>query len=207
MLKTTFIVLILLVPTLNSLAQNLSIGPIIGLNYSKFSHNETSAFKPGINSGVFLNYSTKTDFGFNGSLIYSQLGADVKNSENYLRLNYLQLPVNLVYYFGEGMRKGSFRPKVFIGPYIGYLISAKTPGFTSEQTLKQMNETDFGVNLGAGFNLAIQSKTWLNVELKYGHGLSIIPILFDDNNRALSLNVGLSFPLGNFDKKTGKLKI
>lgn len=207
MLKTTYVFLFVLLATINNFAQNLSIGPIIGLNYSKFSPNETSAFKPGFNGGVFLNYSTKTNFGFNGSLIYSQLGADVKNSENYLRLNYLQLPVNLVYYFGEGMRKGSFRPKIFLGPYLGYLISAKTPGFTNEQTLKLMNEIDFGVNLGAGFNMAIRSKTWLNVELKYGHGLSIVPIQFDDKNRALSLNVGLSFPLGNYDKKTGKLKI
>lgn len=207
MQKTAIISIFFLVFTSNILSQNLSIGPIIGLNYSKFSNNESSVFKPGFNGGVFLNYSTKTDFGFNGSLIYSQLGGDVKNSENYLRLNYVQLPINLVYYFGEGMRKGSFRPKLFLGPYFGYLLTANTPGFTNEQTLKQMNETDFGINLGAGFNLAIQSKTWLNVELKYGHGLSVVPIQFDDKNRALSLNVGLSFPLGNYDKKTGKLKI
>ncbi len=207
MKKTIFICLFFLISISKIKSQNLSLGPIIGLNYSKFSQNNASDFRPGFNGGLFLNYSTKTDFGFNGSLIYSQLGANVKNSENYLRLNYLQVAINLVYYFGEGMRKGSFRPKLFLGPYIGYLVSAKTPGFSNDATLALMNETDLGVNLGAGFNLAIESKTWLNIELKYGHGLSKIPKQFNDGNQALSLNIGLSFPLGNYDKKTGKIKL
>jgi hypothetical protein len=186
--------------------KNVSIGPIVGLNYSKVSSQSGSEFKTGFNGGVFLNYSTKTDFGFNGSLIYSQLGGNVTNSDNFIRLNYIQLPINLVYYFGEGLKKGSFRPKIFVGPYIGYLIGAESPGFTDEFTLKQLNTTDLGINGGLGFNLALKSQTWLNVDLKYGHGFNEVPKIFTYKNRALSLNVGISFPLGTYDKKTGRMR-
>lgn len=185
--------------------QNVSMGPIIGLNYSKVS-STGSKFKPGFNGGVFFNYSTKTDFGFNGSLIFSQLGGDVENSPNFIRLNYLQIPINLVYYFGEGMREGSFRPKLFLGPYLGYLVNAKTPGLSDAQTMDQMNTIDFGAQVGGGFNLAIRNKIWLNIDLKYSHGFVDIPKALAYQNRALSLNAGLSFPLGSYDKKTGKLK-
>lgn len=205
MQKTLIIFTFFVIATLNSYAQNVSIGPTIGFNYTKVS-DEASEFKPGFNGGIFINYSTKTDFGFNGSIIYTQLGGAVANSDNYIRLNYLQVPINLVYYFGEGMKKGAFRPKVFLGPYIGYLLSASSPGFTNEQTLNQMNTNDLGINIGAGFNLAIQSKTWINVDLKYGHGLTTVPKILNYQNRALSLNVGISFPLGTYDKKTGKMK-
>jgi hypothetical protein len=186
--------------------KNVSVGPIIGLNYSKVSANFGSAFKPGFVVGLFLNYSTKTNFGFNGSLLYAQLGGNVKNSDNYIRLSYLQLPVNVVYYFGHGLKQGSFRPKIFVGPYIGYLIDAKSPGFTNEQTLAEMNDIDFGVNIGTGFNLAIGGQKWLNVDLKYGHGLTDVRKIVPYQNRNLSLNAGISFALGNYDKKTGKLK-
>jgi hypothetical protein len=177
--------------------QNVSIGPVIGLNYSTVSNNSAAEFKAGFVGGIFANYSTKTDFGFNGSLIFSQLGNNVENSDNYLTLNYLQVPINLVYYFGEGMREGSFRPKLFIGPYIGYLVSAKSPGFSNEQTVAFFNNLDYGANIGAGFNYAIKNKTWLNVDLKYGSKFQ---------NRTLSLTAGISFPLGTYDKKTGKMK-
>lgn len=190
--------------------QNVSIGPVIGLNYSTVSNNSGAEFKAGFVGGIFANYSTKTDFGFNGSLIFSQLGNNVEDSDNYLTLNYLQVPINLVYYFGEGMREGSFRPKLFIGPYIGYLVSAKSPGFTNEQTLNFFNALDYGANIGAGFNYAIKNKTWLNVDLKYGYGFANIPkdgsVLSKFQNRTLSLTAGISFPLGTYDKKTGKMK-
>jgi Outer membrane protein beta-barrel domain len=196
---------ILLLCLFNTQAQNVSIGPVIGLNYSK-TNKADSDFKAGFTGGVFLNYSTKTDFGFNGSLIYSQLGNKVKNFDNYLNLNYVQLPINLVYYFGEGMREGSFRPKLFLGPYLGLLVNAKSPGFVNKDVVEQMNAIDYGVNVGAGFNYAIRNKTWINLDLKYGFGLANIPKINTFQNRALSLNLGISFPLGTYNKKTGKLK-
>ncbi len=191
-------------------SQNVSIGPIIGLNYTKVSNNSASKFKAGFNGGLFVNYSTKTNFGFNGSILYSQLGGKVENSNNYINLNYIQIPVNLVYYFGKGMSQGSFRPKVFIGPYVGFLLDAKSPGFTNSQTLEQMNKNDFGANIGGGFNYALKSKVWLNMELKYGHGFTGVPksaLIGTYQNRALSLNAGVSFALGTYDKKTGKMKL
>lgn len=205
MQKKLIILTFISLATLNAYSQNVSIGPIIGFNYTKISNTEGSEFKPGINTGIFLNYSTKTDFGLNASVIYSQLGGDLVNSDNFIRLNYLQIPVNLVYYFGEGMKKGAFRPKIFLGPYVGFLLSANSPGFTDEQTLKQLNTSDLGINIGTGFNFAIQSQTWINVDLKYGHGLTQVPKVFNYQNRALSLSVGISFPLGTYNKKTRKM--
>ncbi len=205
MYNKLILISLFLVFNLNVFSQNVSIGPLIGLNYSKISNSPEAKFKAGFTGGIFLNYSTKTDFGFNGSIIYSQLGDNV-GTKNTLKLNYIQAPINLVYYFGDGMREGSFRPKVFLGPYVGLLLDAKSTGLSNTETLSLLNEVDYGINIGTGFNYAIKSKTWLNVDLKYGYGLANVPKILTYQNRNLSLTVGISFPLGTYDKKTGKMK-
>ncbi len=187
-------------------AQNVSIGPTLGFNAATTSDNSNAKILPAFNLGVFLNYSTKTDFGLNAAALYSRLGNKVKNSDNYLQLNYLQIPVHLVYYLGEGMQPGAIRPKLMLGPYVGFLLDAKTPGFSQQQTMDLLNNLDYGLNLGAGLNFALAKKRWINIEAKYGIGLTAVSKISDNQNRNLSINAGISFPLGNYDIKTGVLK-
>ena len=58
--------------------------------------------------------------------------------------------------------------------------------------------TELGVTLGGGFNYALQKRMWINVDARYGIGLTDATksINFSSMNRGFGLTVGLSFPLG-----------
>ena len=182
----------------NSIGQKLSIGPMAGVNISSISDVDNSKSLTGLNAGLFLNYSVNENLGFGLKGLFSQLGTGVENTDNHTRLNYIQLPLSVVYFFGE--RGNTIRPKVFIGPYLGFLMSAQ------DQDGKDLpdnlfNSTDLGGQIGAGFNYSFKNRSWLNFDL--GYSTSLVNITnhasFDYRNRSFFVSLGYSFPLSTED--------
>ncbi|MDR0334192.1 MAG: PorT family protein [Dysgonamonadaceae bacterium] len=137
----------------------VNIGVTAGLNFSDNLHKHADGVassnntKTGFRAGIVADYSINDRFSIIPELLFSQLGSKGQNS--YLRLNYLQLPVNIAYKFNVGSNSKLF---AFAGPYIGYGLSAKlrTEGgdyldvkFGSKKD--DYNPFDFGVNVGTGF--------------------------------------------------------
>lgn len=188
---------ILSIACLTMNAQTLSIGPMIGANSSSISvsnANDNNKRLTGLSAGVFANYSVNEKIGINIKALFSQMGVADSDSDQSLRLNYVQIPLTGVYFFGQTGDK--FRPKVFLGPYVGFLMSAKVDDVDVKSYYKSI---DFGGQVGLGFNYSLKSRTWLNVDAGYAAGFSNI---IDSNNgdgknNAISVNVGLSFPIGN----------
>ncbi len=180
----------------SAIGQKLSIGPMAGVNISSISEVNNTESLAGLNAGVFLNYSVNENLGFGLKGLFSQLGTGFKNSDDHYRLNYIQLPLSVAYFFGE--RGNTIRPKVFIGPYVGFLMNAQRQ---NGDDLIGFNSTDFGGQIGAGFNYSFKNRSWLNFDLGYSAGfVDIIEIsALNYNNNAFFVSLGYSFPLSTKD--------
>ena len=181
-------------------AQNLSFGPMAGFNVSNLSGKEDTKSKVGLVAGGFFNYSSKNWFGVGVQILYSQLGAKLSASTDAINLNYLQVPILFTYYLSGDNSVGSFRPKLFLGPHVNFLLNAKNNAGADLNTNSAFyKSTELGVTLGGGFNYALADKIWLNFDVRYGVGLTDAKQSpnVDVSNRALGVNLGVSFPIGD----------
>jgi len=180
-------------------AQTLSLGPIVGVNIMTISNTLSSKEMIGLSAGAFGNYSINEHVGVNGKLLFSQMGTAFENTDYTVRLNYIQLPVSAVYFFGNSGNK--LRPKVFAGPYVAFLMSAKDNN-SNDIALPNGDDiylkTDFGGLLGVGFNYLVISRTWLNLDASYSSSFSSIVDASASTNRntGFQINAGVSFPIG-----------
>lgn len=193
--------------------ENVSIGPIAGVSIANFRGNKSAIgnqtdWKPGLTIGGFYNYSSKTGFGFSGQLLFTQLGAQINNKTNEINLNYIQVPLLATFFFGK--YGANVRPKIFLGPSLNFLVGAKDKdgnNLSPDSNNRVYNPFDLGLTFGAGLNIKLQRKIWLNLDARYGLGLLDVSA---DNNKMMNsnfgINAGLSFPLGTYYKSTGRLR-
>lgn len=193
---------------------NLSMGPTVGVNFADLhgtlpggEYTNRTAF----NAGLFFNHSIKYWAGLRVEVLYSQLGATVEGPQSYedIRLHYLQVPLLATYFFGKENRPGILRPKLFVGPHVGFKLGAREK-YVGETDLRNTSDNytgaDFGITAGAGFNYALANQRWINFDVRYGLGLVDV-IKFQNlngSNGALSVNLGFSFPLGNYSSDSGR---
>lgn len=130
-----------------------------GLNLSNLTGDTNDKnLLAGFHVGGWLEAPVTEALSIQPELLFSQKGLkqdynwDELNVETRLRLNYLEIPVNLVYHLSKDF---SFEG----GPYIGYLLSAKMEA-TSENNsgsieyLKELDRNDFNqFDFGLGFGL------------------------------------------------------
>jgi hypothetical protein len=202
MKKHTFliVVVLLLMGHLGTAQSNLSFGPMIGVNVTSLSGKPNVSSKAGLLAGGFFNYSSKNWFGVGVQFLYNQMGAKLDAPAEETNLNYLQVPVLFTYYFSGQNAPGSFRPKLFVGPHVNFLLNAKNKdGNDLNPNSLYYKNTELGVTLGGGFNYALQNRMWINVDARYGVGLTDATQAPNTNitNRGFGVNIGLSFPLGN----------
>lgn len=192
-----------------SLAQSINVGIKAGVNFSKLAASSggltlTSSSTTGFHVGAVV------DLGFDNwslqpGLLYSTKGGTYGSAADggtaKLTLNYVEVPVNLLYNIPLVVGK------VFIGggPYFGYGISGKgttTGAFTSTGSgTETQNLTfgsgpgdtknpDYGVNFIGGFRF----NTGLSFSVGYGLGLGN---LSNDSSATIKNNV-VSVSVGYF---------
>ncbi|GAB2673816.1 hypothetical protein GCM10027036_29040 [Flavihumibacter cheonanensis] len=186
---------------------NLSLGGTAGFGHTWLSNSTNSRYQPAGNLGLSLTYSTETNWGFGADLKWSIEGGKTStaNFTSTTRLDYVRVPVKVMYFFGE--RGNAFRPKLTVGPSVGFLVGGKNEATTiagDTKTTVETNASDFaksvdlGVAASAGFNYRLVERTWLNVDLNYYHGLTDVleAASVDQKNRNIGINVGVSFGIG-----------
>lgn len=190
--------------------ENVSIGPIAGVSLANLHGDiQNTDVKPGLTIGAFYNYSSKKGFGFSGQLLFTQLGAQTDNKTREINLNYIQAPLLFTFFFGQyGDR---LRPKLFLGPSLNFLVGAKDKdgnNINGDSNSRVYNVFDLGITGGAGLNYELTRKVWLNFDVRYGLGLLDVTKASNTSiqNRNFGINLGLSFPLGTYDKKSGRLR-
>ena len=125
-------------------------------------------------------------FAIQPELLYSAQGGKISTGgANYTtNLNYFNIPVMAKYYVADAF-------SIEAGPQIGFLMSAKSDG----TDIKDMcNSTDFGFNLGAGYDL----NETMSLGLRYTMGLTdvnkeVAGRTVDSKNSNIQLSFGYKF--------------
>jgi hypothetical protein len=195
MKKKFLLAAVLVISCIAAKSQTLTVGPKLGINVSSLLNLEDHNPKVGFVAGGFLVYSFIENFGVGLDMMYSREGAKyvyiVDDEENVTRyrynidLNYLRFNVPLTYFFRD--KEDAFRPKIYAGPSLAFLLSAKNKAeiisSTDNSLTVEKNQTvtdnykaaDFGALAGAGFNYRIAEATWLNFDAAYHIGGTDIP--------------------------------
>ncbi|MBA3682195.1 MAG: PorT family protein [Bacteroidetes bacterium] len=200
-MKNTFIILAFVSASIVSHAQtNNDIIPPQPIEQSKFSigvkgafgHSflmpySEPAFMPSWDAGISTIFSPYEHLGFGIDATYSGEGVKFVTPEytSVTHLNYVRVPVKVIYFFRHYDK--DFRPKVAIGPTIGFLTNkGENAGY---------NKFDFGANASLGFNYRLLRAVWLNADASYYQGFTDV---YKSNNEKdlngnVRLNLGLSF--------------
>ena len=179
-------------------AQQWSIGPMVGVSHNWMSNMENDKAKLGFTAGVIVNYSNFEHLGLGLGVKYSRAGVvtETGGREMETSLDYIQIPLKFSIYF-NGI-EDDFRPKIYLGPQVGFLVGGKTEigsesGVTTVEARDVYRPTDLGVLMGVGFNYRVAEATWLNLDLNYNHGLTNVADNIDSKNRNVGLNFGVAF--------------
>jgi hypothetical protein len=166
---------------------NFSISITGGYGHSFLVPYRNYAFNSTWNAGLSAAYSPWVHWGLGLNALFSSEGSTFTSGErgyNTTR-DYIRIPLKAVYYFNK--YENDFRPKVSLGPGLGFLVNeANTGGAAS---------FDFGANLSAGFNYRLLRAVWLSAELCCYQGFTD---MYPENsatdlNGSIRANVGLSF--------------
>ena len=209
-IKFTCVVLLLILLSFTVNAQWKSLGPSVGAGLSMVSNNdEIVDVNPQFlwNAGATFVYSTKNHLGFGADLKYSSEGYKVQFAffgstfDINVHLNYLRLPVRVIYCFGD--YGGHIRPKIFLGLTPGLLLSAKEDDGTENFDIKDSLSTfDLGAQGGVGVNIRLMEGVWLNTDIGIYQGF--LDLGDSDEsilNRNVAVNVGVAFGIGNKTKE------
>ena len=118
-------------------------------------------------------YSHNNHVGLGVDLKYSIEGGkrEFANVDVTTRLNYLRIPVKGIYFFRD--YGASFRPKISLGPSIGFLVGGKEEYGSTEMEAKDLYKSiDVGLLANAGFHYNLVTNTWLHFDINYYHGFS-----------------------------------
>ena len=201
-------------------AQNVSFGPIAGFNHSWITGTSQSdrEFNAGFTVGARLTYSIDPHWAIGADAVFSNEGFRAKNMisqtqfTNNTDLNYIRIPLKATYFFGELGDK--LRPKLYLGPSLGFLVGGKTELETRNMTTGATINTktnsrdnyksfDAGAIIGTGFNYRIGSSTWLNFDLSYTNGFMDISksVSTWNSNRNFGVGLGVTFPIGTITQE------
>lgn len=181
----------------------MRFGVKAGLNFSNVSMKlggekvDDLKMRFGGQFGVLAQFELTENVALQPEVMYSTMGT---KSEEFgvtttTKLNYLQIPINVMYKFGSG----SAKPYITAGPYLGYAINGKTEfdydlgdinfkqisipvnevdiEFGDEEG--QMKRLDFGIGIGAGIELK-----HFQFGVNYSLGLANIMGAGDSDNSA-----------------------
>ena len=171
----------------------LKFGARAGLNLADLAIKISDAksetkIRPAFYVGGLAEYAFNDVTLLDAGLTYSNQGAKPKEGDGALVQHALNLPVWFKYDFA------GFRPKA--GLYAGYILSEQTKVNGNTETVESdsYNHFDYGIGLGAEYNL---SDNGLFFEASYNWGLANLQKNGDSknyaNNRVIQVGVGYKF--------------
>ena len=147
-----------------------------------------SKIRPAFYVGGLAEFAFNDVVLMDAGLTYSNQGAKAKEGDGVLVQHALNLPVWFKYDFA------GFRPKA--GLYAGYILSQQTKAEGKTETVDKdaYNHFDYGIGLGAEYNLP---NNGLFFEASYNWGLANLQKNGDSknyaNNRVIQVGVGYKF--------------
>ncbi len=160
---------------------DIKLGAKAGLNVANLSGADDTKAKMGFHVGALAEIFINEKFAVQPEILYSSQGAKGKGEGNVkFDLDYINIPIMAKYYVMEGL-------SVQAGPQIGFVVKAEAGGIDVKDGV---NTVDFGLNLGAGYELPMGVFADLRYDLGfnkvYKEGKSI-------KNGVFQLSVGYKF--------------
>ena len=181
------------------------IGPTIGLNWGAFSIGnligaESANSSLGPSFGAIVEVPLIPLLSIRVEPSYIQKGSDV--SFPYMdgplilkeRNQYFQLPLELQ----ANLPLPVFSPHIFLGPNVGYLLSAKMnqgPNYPEIDDKSSYKSFDLGVDYGVGLEFGIAPLIKANLDYKYSSGLLNISKYSPVHTRGIQILAGLLFSI------------
>lgn len=132
---------VVLTATFANAQKDMKFGVKGGLNSFTVTNQTGAKSKIAFQLGGFAEFKVSDKFSVQPELMFTSQGA--KGDLATLNLSYINIPVIAKYYVTEEL-------SLQAGPQIGFLMSAKSDDTDVKDQLKSM---DYGLNLGAGYNL------------------------------------------------------
>ncbi|MGV9004204.1 porin family protein [Flavobacterium sp.] len=159
-------------------AQDIKFGVKGGLNSSNITNTDGSKALVGFHVGGLAEFKVSEKFAVQPELLYSTQGAGSDGGD--LKLDYINIPIMAKFYVAEKF-------SIQAGPQIGFLMTAKADG---EDVKDFFKTTDFGVNIGVGYNLDEN----MMLDLRYNMGLSQVQKeVIDGTSKSMNQVIQLSF--------------
>lgn len=176
--------------------KTLSIGPSVGFGHTGIRNTVgTDIFKPSWRAGVILNYSSHKHVGFAADVLWSMEGGRVKDEgvQSEISMHYIRVPLKFAYYFGDF--EDNFRPKITVGPSMGFLLKATghVSGLGSVDVTDNYEKFDIGVAASIGFNWKLATNIWLNTDFNYYTAFT--EVSNNQHNSNFGLQLGVAFGL------------
>ena len=167
--------------------EGIKLGIKGGLNISNFQGDyEDNEIRTSVHVGLFSEIIVSEKFSIQPELLYSGQGFTDKSigGSGRHKYDYINLPVLGKFYVVNNSLS------IEAGPQVGFLVSAKD----QFSTIKKQNVVDFGLNLGAGYEL----KNHVYFQGRYNLGLSNInnsaySNTFKYRNSVIQFSVGYLF--------------
>lgn len=185
-----------------SIQAQIKLGPKVGLNLSTMTLKSSGiSMDPnmlvGFHIGVISEITLKDNLKLQPGILYSTKGSKYKISylqqsfELSIAPSYIDIPVNVMYYFSTGKAEIS----LFAGPYFAYGIGGKSKSDGESVDISfgsgdndDMKPFDLGLNVGAGVNI-----NGLLISAQYGLGLTNLSPSSTDNTEMKNRVIGISF--------------
>lgn len=204
-----FVVVFVALISFNALqAQEVKYGLKVGMNIANLNVDEagfpSTSSVINLNIGAFAEIKLNKKLAFQPELLYSAQGAkfdflfddgsgNFYDTENTFKLSYINIPLMFKYYPES---------KFFLeaGPQVGFLTSAKLKvnvvgyGSDTQDIGDAFKSLDFGLNLGAGYNISKHA----TINARYNLGLTNVGESAPGEeskvfNRVLSFSLGYIF--------------
>lgn len=206
-MKKTMMVLLLSLLVGGSTLFAQGLGLRAGLNFQNLTGDgvEDGKMVPSFNIGVDYEIAVAPDFYFAPGLLFASKGSKFEwegvDVEETMTLNYLEVPLNLVY----KPVLGSGNLIVAFGPYLGYGLGGKYKAEGSEGGISASVEEDitFGSNededlkpLDVGANIGFGYMFGAGLSLQFNTQLGLVNISHDDDavkNTGFGLSLGYRF--------------
>lgn len=167
-------------------AQETKFGVKAGLNMADLGGDDADGIdsKIGFHVGGFAEIKLSDKFAVQPELVYSTQGGKVDGGK--YNFDYLNIPIMAKFYATEQF-------SIEAGPQIGFLMSAKVKPDSGDSidVKDELKSTDFGANIGLGYNFTEN----ISANLRYNLGLSNIVDAdgAELKNNVFSLSVGYKF--------------
>src|ERR1043165_1174974 len=177
-------------------AQNISFGPEIGLNLSSLTgktagKSDNSSILPGARIGAVADIGVTEHIFVRPGIQFSMMGGkdDVAGVEVKTMINYIHVPVNVLYKLGE---EGESRIYFGIVPYFGYAVSGKQKIGDNSTDLKigtkEHEDNLKPMDFGAGVKVGYEFPMGLCVDAAFLQGLTNLVPGGDADNKTNTRN-------------------